>query len=218
MINERAEEMINEDERAAAMILIIDNYDSFTYNLVHLVGAHTDELKVVRNDELTVEDVRAMAPVGILISPGPGRPADAGITEDVIRELGPSVPVLGVCLGHQAIGEVYGGSITYAPTLMHGKTSEVSHSGDGVFRGLENPFVATRYHSLVVDRATIPDELEITAESSDGVVMGLRHREHPVEGIQFHPESVLTTEGPRIIDNWLAQILSRSGKEVTADE
>ena len=210
--------MIHEDERAAAMILILDNYDSFTYNLVHLVGAHTDDVKVVRNDEITVDEVRAMAPEGILISPGPGRPADAGITEDLIRELGPTVPVLGVCLGHQAIGEVYGGSITYAPTLMHGKTSDVSHHGDGVFRGLENPFVATRYHSLVVDRASIPDALEITAESADGVVMGLRHREHPVEGIQFHPESVLTTEGPRIIDNWLAQVLRRRGEEVTADE
>ena len=210
--------MIHEDERTATMILILDNYDSFTYNLVHLVGKHTDELKVVRNDELTVDEVRAMMPDGILISPGPGRPADAGITEDLIRELGPTVPVLGVCLGHQAIGEVYGGSITYAPTLMHGKTSDVSHHGDGVFHGLENPFIATRYHSLVVDRATVPEELEITAESSDGVVMGLRHREHPVEGIQFHPESVLTTEGPRIIDNWLAQIRRRQGAEVAADE
>ena len=200
------------------MILIIDNYDSFTYNLVHLVGAHTDELEVVRNDSLTIDEVREMAPDGILISPGPGRPADAGITEELIRELGPTTPVLGVCLGHQAIGEVYGGAITYAPTLMHGKTSEVSHRGLGVFRGIGNPFTATRYHSLVVERSSIPDSLEITAESSDGVVMGLRHREYPVEGIQFHPESVLTTEGPRIIDNWLDRILDLRSEEMPTHE
>lgn len=200
------------------MILIIDNYDSFTYNLVHLVGAHTDDLEVVRNDGLTVDEVREMAPEGILISPGPGRPADAGITEELIRVLGPTVPVLGVCLGHQAIGEVYGGEITYAPILMHGKTSEVLHGGQGVFQGLTNPFTATRYHSLVVDRSSIPDALEITAETSDGIVMGLRHKEHPVEGIQFHPESVLTTEGPRIIDNWLERILNRRLEQVPAHE
>lgn len=200
------------------MILIIDNYDSFTYNLVHLVGARTDDLRVVRNDDLTVDEVRELAPEGILISPGPGRPADAGITEDLIRVLGPNVPVLGVCLGHQAIGEVYGGAITYAPSLMHGKTSEVSHGGAGVFRGVANPFTATRYHSLVVDRSSIPDSLEITAETPDGVVMGLRHREHRVEGIQFHPESVLTTEGPRIIDNWLDRILDIHADEVPIHE
>lgn len=200
------------------MILIIDNYDSFTYNLVHLVGAHTDDLEVVRNDGLTVDAVREMAPEGILISPGPGRPADAGITEELIRVLGPTTPVLGVCLGHQAIGEVYGGDITYAPVLMHGKTSPVSHGGQGVFQGLPNPFTATRYHSLVVDRSSIPDSLEITAETSDGIVMGLRHKDHPVEGIQFHPESVLTTEGPRIIDNWLNRILDRRLEEVPAHE
>lgn len=200
------------------MILVIDNYDSFTYNLVHLVGTHTNELEVVRNDGLTVADVREMAPEGILISPGPGRPADAGITEELIRTLGPTIPVLGVCLGHQAIGEVYGGKIAYAPSLMHGKTSEVSHGGQGVFSGLPSPFTATRYHSLVVDRASIPSSLEITAETSDGVVMGLRHKTHPVEGIQFHPESVLTTEGPRIIDNWLERILEPHSVEVSTRE
>ncbi len=200
------------------MILVIDNYDSFTYNLVHLVGTHTNELEVVRNDGLTVAGVREMAPEGILISPGPGRPADAGITEELIRTLGPTIPVLGVCLGHQAIGEVYGGKITYAPSLMHGKTSEVSHGGQGVFSGLPSPFTATRYHSLVVDRASIPSSLEITAETSDGVVMGLRHKTHPVEGIQFHPESVLTTEGPRIIDNWLERILEPHSVEVSTRE
>ncbi len=191
------------------MILIIDNYDSFTYNLVHLVGSRTEDVEVVRNDVLTVDEVRERAPAGILISPGPGRPADAGITEALIETLGPDIPVLGVCLGHQAIGEVYGGAITYAPSLMHGKTSEISHAGVGVFRGVANPFTATRYHSLVVDRSSIPDVLEVTAETSDGVVMGLRHREHPIEGIQFHPESILTTEGPKLIENWLDRVLER---------
>ncbi len=191
------------------MILIIDNYDSFTYNLVHLVGSHGCDLEVVRNDALTVEEARAMAPAGILISPGPGRPADAGITEKLIERLGLEIPVLGVCLGHQAIGEVYGGTITYAPTLMHGKTSEIWHGGDGIFRGVANPFTATRYHSLIVDRASVPATLEITAETPDGVVMGLRHKTHPVEGIQFHPESVLTSEGPKLIINWLEHVLER---------
>ena len=189
------------------MILVIDNYDSFTYNLVHLVGRRTSDLEVVRNDVLDVDAVRGLAPRGILISPGPGRPADAGVTEELVSALGPSVPILGVCLGHQAIGEVYGGRIGYAPTLMHGKTSEIAHDGHGVFRNVSNPFTATRYHSLVVDRASVPACLDISAETKDGVVMGLRHREHPVEGIQFHPESVLTKEGPRIVDNWLEEVL-----------
>ena len=166
------------------MILVIDNYDSFTYNLVHLVGAETDDLRVVRNDELTVEDVRDLAPEGILISPGPGRPADAGITEPLIRELGPTTPIFGVCLGMQAIGEVYGGRVVHAPQLMHGKTSRVRHDGAGVFEGVEPDFVATRYHSLVVDRATLPAPLAVTAESAEdargeGVIMGLRHRDAP---------------------------------------
>ena len=192
------------------MILVVDNYDSFTYNLVHLVAAVTADVRVVRNDEVTLEDVRAMAPAGVLISPGPGRPADAGVSEALARELGPTVPILGVCLGHQAIGEVYGGRITHAPTLMHGKTSLIRHDGAGVFEGVEPGFVATRYHSLVVDRATLPDSLEVTAETDDGVVMGLRHREHPVEGVQFHPESILTTEGPRIVRNWVLRALAPS--------
>jgi anthranilate synthase component 2 len=192
------------------MILVVDNYDSFTYNLVHLVAAETADVRVVRNDEVTVEDVRAMAPAGVLISPGPGRPADAGVSESLIRALGPTVPVLGVCLGHQAIGEVYGGRITHAPTLMHGKTSLIRHDGAGVFEGVAPDFVATRYHSLVVDRASLPDALEVTAETDDGVVMGLRHREHPVEGVQFHPESILTTEGPRIVRNWVLRALAPS--------
>jgi anthranilate synthase component II len=195
------------------MILIIDNYDSFTYNLVHLVGSHTEDLRVIRNDQTTVDDVREMAPEGILISPGPGRPVDAGVTEDLIRELGPTTPILGVCLGHQAIGEVYGGTVTYAPSLMHGKTSAIFHDGRSVFDGVEQGFTATRYHSLVVDRATLPDVLEVSAETQDGIVMGLRHRAHPVEGIQFHPESVLTTEGPKLIANWLQRVLASVGSE-----
>lgn len=197
------------------MILVIDNYDSFTYNLVHLVGRRTSDLKVVRNDVLDVDAIRDLAPRGILISPGPGRPADAGVTEEVVSALGPSVPILGVCLGHQAIGEVYGGRIDYAPTLMHGKTSEIAHDGHGVFRNVSNPFTATRYHSLVVDRASVPACLDISAETKDGVVMALRHREHPVEGIQFHPESVLTKEGPRIVDNWLEEVLGSTVDSTT---
>lgn len=186
------------------MILIIDNYDSFTYNLAHLVGRHTEAIEVVRNDALTVEDVRAMAPDGIVISPGPGRPADAGITEPLIEALGPTTPVLGVCLGHQAIGEVYGGTITHAPSLMHGKTSTVRHDNRSVFEGVEQEFEATRYHSLIVDRDDFPDDaLEVSAETVDGVIMGLRHRRYPIEGIQFHPESVMTAAGPRLIANWL---------------
>jgi anthranilate synthase/aminodeoxychorismate synthase-like glutamine amidotransferase len=191
------------------MILIIDNYDSFTYNLVHLVGRHTDDLEVVRNDALGLDDVRDRAPDGILISPGPGRPADAGITEPVIEAFGETTPILGVCLGHQAIGEVFGGTVTHAPELMHGKTSRVQHNGRSVFRGVEQGFEATRYHSLVIDRATFPgDVLDITAETDDGTIMGLRHRSFPIEGIQFHPESVMTAAGPRLIDNWLASISS----------
>lgn len=199
------------------MILILDNYDSFTYNLVHLVGSHTDDLQVIRNDQTSVDAVREMAPDGILISPGPGRPADAGVTEELIRTFGPTIPVLGVCLGHQAIGEVYGGTVTYAPSLMHGKTSDVYHDGRSVFEGIAQGFTATRYHSLVVDRVSLPRDLEISAQTEDGVIMGLRHRTHPVEGIQFHPESVLTTEGPKLVANWVRRILSSSNETVSAD-
>ncbi len=194
------------------MILVLDNYDSFTYNLVHLV-AREAEVRVVRNDALTVDEIAALRPDGILISPGPGRPEDAGVSEAVLRELGPTTPILGVCLGHQAIGQVYGGRVTYAPTLMHGKTSEVYHRdhahGGGahsLFEGIGDPFTATRYHSLVVDPASVPEDLEVTCATADGVVMGLRHRAHPVEGVQFHPESVLTVEGPRLVANWVARV------------
>lgn len=185
------------------MILIIDNYDSFTYNLVHIVAEHTDDYKVIRNDDLSVEEIEKLHPSGILISPGPGRPADAGVTEPVIEKLGSQIPVLGVCLGHQAIGEVFGGKVIHAPKLMHGKTSEIFHDGKGIFEGVPDGFSATRYHSLVLDPNVIPRELEITARSDDGVIMGVRHRTYPVEGIQFHPESILTKEGPKLVVNWL---------------
>ncbi len=186
------------------MILIIDNYDSFTYNLVHIVASVTDQYRVVRNDAITVEEIREMNPDKILISPGPGRPEDAGITERVIRELGPDIPVLGVCLGHQAIGQVFGAKVVHAPSLMHGKTSDIYHDGKSVFKDVDDGFVATRYHSLALQPDSIPeDELEISAQTKDGVIMGVRHRKYPIEGIQFHPESILTVEGPRIVKNWL---------------
>ncbi len=186
------------------MILIIDNYDSFTYNLVHLVAEHTDHYTVVRNDAITVAQVKDLNPSGILISPGPGRPPDAGITRDLIREFSADTPILGVCLGHQAIGEEFGGKVIHAPKLMHGKTSTITHDGKGVFNTLENGFTATRYHSLVLEEESIPDEFEITARSEDDVVMGIRHRKHPLEGIQFHPESLLTKAGKQLIANWIA--------------
>ena len=192
------------------MILVVDNYDSFTYNLVHLVAAEA-EVRVERNDAVTVADVRAMSPDGILISPGPGRPEDAGVSEALIRELGAETPILGVCLGHQAIGEVFGGCVVHAPTLMHGKTSTVQHDGRGVFEGVAPDFTATRYHSLAVDRASLPDVLEVTAETADGVIMGLRHRKLPIEGVQFHPESILTTEGPRMVANWVCAAVTARG-------
>ncbi len=188
------------------MILVLDNYDSFTYNLVHLLARGASGVEVARNDEVTVDDVRAMAPEGILLSPGPGRPSEAGIMEALIRALAPHVPILGVCLGHQAIGEVFGGAVTHAPTLMHGKTSAVRHDRRTIFEGVAQDFIATRYHSLVIDRASLPEPLEVSAETGDGVIMGLRHRSLPVEGIQFHPESVLTREGPKVIANWLARV------------
>jgi len=199
------------------MILVIDNYDSFTYNLVHLVGRHTNDLEVIRNDDRTVEEVDAMDPDGILISPGPGRPAEAGITEPVIRELGDRIPALGVCLGHQAIGEVFGGTVVQAEKLMHGKTSPVQHRGTDLFEGVDPTFDATRYHSLVIDRETFPhDALDITAEADNGTIMGLRHRTQPLYGIQFHPESVMTRAGPQIIENWLSIVDRETPAPLTA--
>ncbi|TYP95107.1 anthranilate synthase component 2 [Fodinibius salinus] len=188
------------------MILIIDNYDSFTYNLVHIVAEHTDNYRVIRNDDLSLDEVAELDLEGILISPGPGRPEEAGITKPVVKELGRTVPILGVCLGHQAIGEVFGGKIVQAPTLMHGKTSNISHDNKSIFNDIPQEFTATRYHSLVLDPAQIPDQLEVTARSEDEVIMGIRHHQHPIEGIQFHPESLLTKAGPKLITNWLQQI------------
>ncbi len=185
------------------MVLIIDNYDSFTYNLVHQVGRYVDAIEVVRNDAITVKEIAQMEPAAILISPGPGRPSDAGISMEVIRQFGARVPVLGVCLGHQAIGEVFGGQVTYAPSLMHGKTSEIYHTGEDLFKGLPQGFEATRYHSLVVNPERMPDVLEVTAWTKDGIIMGLRHRSYPIWGVQFHPESVMTREGDCLIVNWL---------------
>jgi anthranilate synthase component 2 len=188
------------------MILIIDNYDSFTYNLVQLIGQHTKEFEVVRNDKITIEEVAKKKPEGIVISPGPGRPENAGICVELIRNVGKEIPILGVCLGHQAIGYAFGGTITHAPQLMHGKTSMIHHNGTGIFRNVPEPFEATRYHSLVIDKQTLPNELQITASTENNVIMGVKHKEFPLEGIQFHPESVLTTAGPTIIANWLQQL------------
>ncbi len=185
------------------MIFILDNYDSFTYNLVQYFGDLGAEPVVRRNDEITVADLAEMRPGRICISPGPGTPRDAGISEDIIRELGPHVPILGVCLGHQAIGEVFGGEVVRAGRLMHGKTSPILHTGEGVFAGLPNPFEATRYHSLVVKPESVPACLEVSARTPEGEIMGLRHREYPVHGVQFHPESILTTEGKRLLENFL---------------
>jgi anthranilate synthase/aminodeoxychorismate synthase-like glutamine amidotransferase len=185
-------------------VLIIDNYDSFTYNLVQYFGVLGCEVIVKRNDEITVAEAEALAPKRVCISPGPGRPEDAGVSNEVIRALGRSTPILGVCLGHQCIGAVFGGEIVSAPRLMHGKTSPVQHRGAGVFRDLPNPFEATRYHSLIVRRESLPPILEVTAETVEGEVMGLRHREFPIHGVQFHPESVLTREGMALLKNFLA--------------
>jgi anthranilate synthase component 2 len=187
------------------MILIIDNYDSFTYNLVHLIAAGTADYRVIRNDDLTVDEIRELNPSKILLSPGPGRPENAGVTEEVIRQLGKTTPILGVCLGHQAIGDVFGAKVVYAPSLMHGKTSQIEHDGKSIFKNVPQLFTATRYHSLVIDPQTVPDELEITAYTPDKVIMGVRHKEYPIEGMQFHPESILTVEGPKLIKNWLEQ-------------
>lgn len=185
-------------------VLVIDNYDSFVYNLVQELGELGADPVVHRNDAIDIDGIRSASPDAILISPGPGRPRSAGISMDVIRELGGEIPILGVCLGHQAIGEVYGGEVVVAPTLMHGKTSAIHHDGTGIFAGLPDPFVATRYHSLVVEPASVPDVLEVTARTADGVIMGLRHRTVAVEGVQFHPESLLTLEGPGLLSNFLA--------------
>jgi len=186
-------------------VLLVDNYDSFTYNLYQYLGELGAELRVVRNDELSAEAAVALSPDRIVISPGPGTPDQAGITLDLIRRAAGRIPVLGVCLGHQALGQAFGGEVRRAPKLMHGKTSQIHHDGRSVFARLPDPFTATRYHSLVVERDSVPESLEISAWTDDGIVMGLRHREYPLEGVQFHPESILTTVGKDLLRNFLEQ-------------
>ena len=185
------------------MILIIDNYDSFTYNLVQYIGEMGQQLKVYRNDKITVDEIAELHPEKIIISPGPCTPTEAGISMDTIRHYAGKVPILGVCLGHQSIGQVFGGEIVRAKKLMHGKTSQIHHDGEGVFAGMPNPFEATRYHSLVIRRESIPDCLQITAETDDREIMGVRHKDLPIEGVQFHPESILTTEGKKLLANFV---------------
>jgi len=185
------------------LILVIDNYDSFTYNLVQYFGEMGERVEVVRNDAVSVSSLARKRPDHVVISPGPGTPKDAGISVDVVKRLGPKVPILGVCLGHQCIGAAYGGKIGKAKTLMHGKTSHIIHDGRGILRGIDNPFEATRYHSLVVRRSGLPSSLEVTAWTADKEIMGLQHKEHPVWGVQFHPESILTVRGKRILRNFL---------------
>jgi len=185
------------------MILVIDNYDSFTYNLVQYLGELGAELQIYRNDKITIEEIKKLAPERILISPGPGYPKDAGISIAVIKEFAGKVPILGVCLGHQAIGEAFGGNIVQAKRFMHGKTSPIHHDGKTIFKGLSNPFTATRYHSLLVEKASLPDCFEISAWTDQDEIMGIRHKEFNVEGIQFHPESILTVEGKKLLGNFL---------------
>ena len=185
------------------MLLVIDNYDSFTYNLVQYFGELGATMEIRRNDRITAEEIRKLAPSHICVSPGPCTPDDAGISCEVVREFGATIPLLGVCLGHQSIGQVYGGDVVRAERLMHGKTSEIIHDGSGVFAGLETPFTAIRYHSLIVKRETLPDCLEVTAWTDRDEIMGLRHKEHPVHGVQFHPESILTENGKKLLGNFM---------------
>jgi anthranilate synthase/aminodeoxychorismate synthase-like glutamine amidotransferase len=185
------------------MILVIDNYDSFTFNLVQYLGELGAEMRVYRNDKITVEEAVALNPEKVLVSPGPCTPKEAGISCDIVREFGPRLPLFGVCLGHQAIGDVYGGNVIRADRLMHGKTSPMIHEGKSMFKGLPSPFDATRYHSLIIERESIPACLEITAWTAEGEIMGVQHKEHPVHGVQFHPESILTVEGKKLLQNFL---------------
>ena len=189
------------------MLLMLDNYDSFTFNLVQYLSELGAELTVVRNDEITVEEVKALAPEGIVLSPGPGRPENAGIMNKLIEGVKGSIPMLGVCLGHQAIAQVYGGTITYAPVLMHGKTSPIKHFNSGLFEEIPNPFTATRYHSLIVDKKSLPDCFTVTAETSDNIIMAIEHKEYPLYGVQFHPESIMSPQGKDILRNFLKRLL-----------
>ena len=193
------------------MLLMIDNYDSFTYNLYQYLCELGAEVEVVRNDKISLEEIENMSPEGIIISPGPSTPLEAGISNDVIRQFGPKTPTLGVCLGHQCIGHVYGAKVDRAGEIRHGKTSMVSHNGAGVLAGLPNPFEAIRYHSLVVFPETLPDTLEVTAQTANGLIMGLRHKEFPIEGVQFHPESILTPDGKHLLQNFLDQVSAAAG-------
>jgi anthranilate synthase component 2 len=195
------------------MILVIDNYDSFTYNLVQYLGEllpnfpHLGDVVVKRNDEIAIAQIKELNPHAIVISPGPGRPEEAGVSLDVIRDLGASIPILGVCLGHQSMGLMYGGEVIRAPYLMHGKTSQIYHKNTGILEGLDNPFIATRYHSLVIDPEHCPEVLEITAWTDDNIIMAVRHRDYPhVQGVQFHPESILTTSGKKLLSNFLSGV------------
>jgi anthranilate synthase/aminodeoxychorismate synthase-like glutamine amidotransferase len=198
------------------MILLIDNYDSFTFNLYQLMTSLEAEVEVVRNDQIDIEAITAMDPEAIVISPGPGTPSTAGISKDAVRHFASEKPIFGVCLGHQCIAEVYGGLITSAPELMHGKSSQVYHAGQGVFQGLDSPMDAIRYHSLTLEPSTVPDCVEITARTANGTIMGLRHREYDVEGVQFHPESVMTPEGPRLMTNWLQRVAEHTQNSESA--
>ncbi|MEW6005126.1 MAG: aminodeoxychorismate/anthranilate synthase component II [Stygiobacter sp.] len=184
-------------------ILVIDNYDSFTYNLVQLVGYFCDDIIVKRNDKTSIEEIKLISPDKIIISPGPGRPEDSGISLDIIKHFGNKIPLLGVCLGHQAIAEVFGGKIVNAPILMHGKSSEIFHDGKTIFKNIPQKFYGGRYHSLIVDKEYLPDAFEISSQTEDGIIMSIRHKIFPIEGIQFHPESIMTTEGKNIIKNWI---------------
>jgi len=189
------------------MLLMIDNYDSFTYNLVQYFGElYGGDIRVFRNDTISVDEINALSPRGIVISPGPCTPKEAGISVEVIEKLGSTLPILGVCLGHQSIGHAFGGKVIRAPYLMHGKTSEIHHNGKGVYAGLPNPFTATRYHSLIVERSSLPECLEITSETQDGLIMGLRHRAYRIDGVQYHPESILTGSGKQLLKNWITSL------------
>ena len=198
------------------MIVLLDNYDSFTYNLYQYLGELGAELRVVRNDEMSAGEVLALRPSAVVVSPGPGNPDQAGISLELVRRCTGALPLLGVCLGHQALGQAFGGRVVRAPRLMHGKTSAIHHDGRSLFRGLPQPFTATRYHSLVVDRDSVPECLEVSAWTEDGVVMGLRHRQHPVEGVQFHPESILTAAGKDLLRNFLR--LAGSSQPAASDQ
>ena len=188
------------------MILMIDNYDSFTFNLVQYLGELHGDIQVFRNDKISIPEIKKLKPKAIVISPGPCTPREAGISVEVVKQLGPTVPLLGVCLGHQSIGYAFGGTIVRAPYLMHGKVSEIHHDGKRIYSGVPNPFIATRYHSLIIERSSCPECLEITAQTSDGIIMGVRHKKYPIEGVQFHPESILTQSGKTLLKNFLSTI------------